>query len=85
MWARPLVELMLLSFILPAVSEDMKLKEGMDGLLGATVFLGMFLGSVALRCPFSSIACTPLTPISVPIGGVSKHAETRTWAGQHRL
>lgn len=44
-WAADAMEILLLSFLIPEIQKEWNIAEGMDGLLGAIVFLGILMGN----------------------------------------
>ncbi len=45
-WGADAIEIMILTFLLPVLSEEWDLSASQDGTIGAVVFAGMFGGAI---------------------------------------
>ena len=46
LWASNAAEIVILSFVLPIIKDEWNLEQGINGIVGASVFLGMLIGSM---------------------------------------
>ena len=46
LWASNAAEIVILTFILPILKDEWNLSQGIDGIIGASVFIGMLFGTM---------------------------------------